>query len=139
MACREAPSFEDFISRRLSPRSEAGKMISTLSKDTSLSNAIAMTIEALPASKSRELRHLVDLFKLYCDWVEDWEPEGWEIEVSGSWVTLLAPKGRDWGEVSRRGAHPPNNVVAVAAGVPSVQMEGAEYEPRVEISFRVVG
>lgn len=140
MACREAPSFEDFISERLSPRSEAGKMIISLSKDTSLSNAVAMTIESLPASKSRELRHLVDLFELYCDWVEDWESKGWEIGVSGSWVMLLSPEGRDWSELCARRAHPPDKVVAAGAGVSSVKYDDYDLTgTRVEITYRVMG
>jgi hypothetical protein len=137
MACREAPTFEEYIRKRLGSRSEAGKMIADLSKDTSLSNAVAMTIEALPATKSRELRHLVDFFEPYCRWVEDWEPKGWRIERSGSWVTLQAPEGRHWDELSARRAHPSNDVVAAAVGVSSVEFDDVEFEPRIEITFRV--
>ena len=92
MACREAPTFEEFVKKRLGSRSEAAKMIATLSKETSVSNAVAMTIEALSTRQSHELRHLVDLFDSYCEWVEDWEPAGWEIESSGSRVLLRPPK-----------------------------------------------
>jgi hypothetical protein len=136
MACREAPTFESFVQERLSPRSEAAKMIADLSKDTSLSNAVALTIEALPAGKSRELRHIVDLFEPYCEWVEDWEAKGWQIESSGSWVTLVPPEGRDWNELCARKAHPSDEVVAAAAGVLSVKFEDVEFEPRIEISYR---
>jgi hypothetical protein len=140
MVCRDAPSFEDFVRERLSPRSEAGKMITSLSKDTSLSNAVAMTIESLSASKSRELRHIINSFELYCDWVEDWEPKGWEIGTSGSWVILLAPEGRDWAELCARRAHPPDNVVAAGAGVSSVKYDDFDSTgTRVEITYRIVG
>lgn len=134
MACREAPTFEDFIRRRLGARSEAAKMIASLSKDTSLSNAVAMTIEALPTRQSHELRHLVDLFEPYCDWVENWEPRGWEITPSSSHVLLRPPKGYEWGQ----GPHPNNDVIAAAAGVLAVRFDDVEFEPRVEVSFRVV-
>ncbi len=143
MACREAPSFEHYIKKRLSPRSEAGRTIAALSKDTSLSNAVSMAIESLPTGQSRELRHFVDLFEPYCEWVEDWEPKGWEMETlfsgsSVSTVTLLPPEGRDWRDLTARGAHPSDDVVAAAAGVLSVKLESVEHEPRVVIYFRVV-
>lgn len=136
MACREAPTFESFVRDRLSPRSEAAKMIADLEKDTSLSNAVALTIEALPTSKSRELRHIVDLFEPYCEWVEDWETKGWQIESSGAWITLTPPEGREWSELCARGGRPSDEVIAAAAGVPSAKFEDVEFEPRIEISYR---
>jgi hypothetical protein len=136
MACRGAPSFEEFIKKRLGPRSEASKMITSLSKDTSISNAVAMTIEALSASQSRDLRHLVDSFQRYCDWVEDWEPRGWEIEA-GDWITLLGPPGREWADLCARGAHPSDDVVAAAAGVSAVKFDDVVFDKRIEITFRV--
>lgn len=114
-------------------------MITSLSKDTSLSNAVAMTIESLSASQSRELRHFVDLFEPYCEWVEDWEPRGWQIKSSGSSVTLFAPPGDDWGGLCRRGAHPSNDVVAAGAGVSSVKFVDFDLEKlRIEISYHVI-
>jgi len=133
MACREAPTFEEFVKKRLGSRSEAAKMIATLSRDTSVSNAVAMTIEALPTRQSHELRHLVDLFDPYCEWVEDWEPAGWEIETSGSRVLLRPPKNYEWG----RASHPNNDVIAAAAGVLGVRFDEVEFEPDVEVSFVV--
>jgi hypothetical protein len=133
MACREAPTFERYVSERIGTRSEAGKMIATLAKDTSLSNAISLTIEALPAGKSRDLRQIVDLFEPYCEWVEEWEPEGWEVEVSRSHVILRPPKDYAWG----RAEHPNNDVVAAAAGVLGVKFDEVEFDPKLEVSFVV--
>lgn len=134
MACREAPTFERYINERISPRSEAGKVIASLAKDTSLSNAISLAIEALGTQKSRELRQIIDLFGPYCEWVEDWEPAGWEITSSRSDVTLRPPKNYEWG----RGKHPNNDVVAAAAGVLAVRFDEVEFEPQTEVSFRIV-
>jgi hypothetical protein len=133
MACREAPTFERYVSERIGPRSEAGKMIATLAKDTSLSNAISLAIESLPTSKSRDLRQIVDLFEPYCEWVEEWEPEGWEVEASRSRVVLRPPSGYAWG----RDEHPNNDVVAAAAGVIAVRFDEVEFEPKLEVSFVV--
>lgn len=133
MACREAPTFERFVSERIGSRSEAGKMIATLAKDTSLSNAVSLAIESLSASKSRELRQIVDLFEPYCEWVEEWEPEGWEVKVSQSHVLLHPPSGYAWG----RDEHPNNDVIAAAAGVLAVRFDEVEFEPKLEVSFVV--
>lgn len=134
MACREAPTFERFVSERISPRSEAGKVIASLAKETSLSNAVSLAIEALSTQKSRELRQVVDLFESYCEWVEEWEPEGWRIDASRSQVLLHPPKSYEWGH----GVHPDDDVIAAAAGVLAVRFEEVEFEPRLEVSFRVV-
>jgi hypothetical protein len=112
-------------------------MIATLAEDTSVSDAIAMTIEALPPGQSRELRQIVDLFEAYCEWVEDWEPEGWEIERSDSQVLVQLPKGYEWG----RGPHPRTEVIAAGAGVLAIRFEKVEYDPNyrvVAVSFRIV-
>jgi hypothetical protein len=134
MACREAPTFESFVKKRLGPRSEAAKMIADLTKDTSLSDAIPIAIHSLPSGKSRELRQVVDLFEPYCEWVEDWEPKGWEIETSRSQVILRPPKDFEWGH----SVHPDSDVIAAAAGVLAVRYEGAEFEPKIAVTFRVV-
>ena len=134
MACREAPTFEHYVSERISPRSEAGRVIASLAKETSLSNAISLAIEALGTSKSRELRQVIDLFEPYCEWVEDWESKGWEIEATRSNVLLRPPSDYEWGH----GKHPNNDVVAAAAGVLAVRFDEVEFEPRTEVSFRVV-
>jgi hypothetical protein len=115
-------------------------MITSLSKDTSVSNAIAMTIEALPTGQSRALRQLVNSFERYCDWVEDWEPKGWTIEATGSQVALEAPPGSDWAELCcYRRKHPSNEVVAAAAGVSSVKFNNVRWLAgrRIVITFLV--
>jgi hypothetical protein len=137
MACREPPTFESFVRERLGPHSEAAKMIADLVQDRSLSDAIPIAIQSLPTSKSRELRQIVDLFEPYCEWVEDWEPQGWKVERSGSSVLLYPPKKYSWGHEE----HPSSDVIAAASGVIAVRYEGAEFneknEPK-EVSFRVV-
>jgi hypothetical protein len=138
VACREAPSFEEYIRDRLDWRSEAGRMLAALSKDTSLSNAVSMAIESLSTRQSREFRHLVDLFEPYCEWVEDWESKGWDVKFSGSFmVTLSPPASRNWSDLTVRGGHPSDEVVAAAIGVSSVKFEDVEFEPQIKISYCV--
>lgn len=134
MACREPPTFESFVKKHLGPRSEAARLIADLTRDTSLSDAVPIAIQSLSTGKSRELRQIVDLFEPYCEWVEDWEPKGWEIERSGSQVLVRPPGDFAWGH----SVHPDNDVIAAAAGVLAVRYEGAEYEPKIEVTFRVV-
>lgn len=133
MACREAPTFERFVSERIGPRSEAGKLLASLSKDTSLSDAVALAIETLSPRQSRELRQVAELFESYCEWVEEWEPSGWEIEASRSRVLLRPPPNYEWG----RDEHPNDEVIAAAAGVLAVRFDEVEFEPQLEVSFVV--
>jgi hypothetical protein len=134
MACREAPTFESFVRKRLGARSEAARMLALLTEDMSLSNAIPETIRSLSTQKSRELRQLVDLFDSYCEWIEEWEPQGWQVERSGSNVLLHPPKNYEWGHAE----HPSSDVIAAAAGVLAVSYKGATFDPKVVATFHVV-
>jgi hypothetical protein len=137
MACRQPPTFERYVLERLSPRSEAARMLADLAKDSSVSDAVPLVIESLPVQKSRELRQIVDLFEPYCEWVEDWETSGWEVERSGSKVTVRLPKGYEWG----RGPHPRSEVIAAGAGVTAIRFEKVEHDDKyraTSASFRVM-
>lgn len=64
MACRDAPSFEEYVREWMyGTKTEAAQEIWDLARDgTSLSDAVALAIESLPARKSAQLRRLVELF-----------------------------------------------------------------------------
>lgn len=135
MVCRgHAPTFEEYVKKRLPARSEAGKLVATLSKDTSISNAIALAIESLSTRASRELRQIVDSFEDHCRWVENWEAKGWRMRVDGDWITLSPPSDFAWGY----GKKPKDQVIAAGAGVRAVKFDDVSFEPKLEVTFRVL-
>jgi len=130
---RDYLSYKRYIERWLdSSRSDVAAFIReevavTWNGDVAMAVADALEHqERFPDRDTEELDRVQDLYESWCEWLDDWEPKGWQIDVSGSNVTLTAPNGSEWKGLWRRGSHPSDDVIAAAAGVLSVKFKGAE-------------
>lgn len=124
-------SFEDFMMKRLAKcHAEAcDEILKSVRAGRSLSDAVTDAIEALPASKTRDLRR----------WLEDWEPweewqayekKGWRVRSLGKGILALVtppiPPGTKWGDVVR--GKPAERLIAAAAGVRQVKDPNGAWE-----------
>lgn len=98
MTCRGAPNFEEYVRGWIyKTNTEVVDVIYDLVKGgDSLSNAVALAIESLPARKTSHLRRLVELFEPYCEWMEEWEPKGWQIDDYGKGEAAAGIATKDW-------------------------------------------
>lgn len=133
MACRDPASFDAYIRERLAggnatghppttrkrqrslgPRSEAARVVfEFVEKDrVSMGEAVLLAIEALPASKTRELRRIVDLFEPWCEWIDEWFARGWTFKIGYDGVIVVPPRTFDYHNKS----YPRIDVISAAVG-----------------------
>ena len=143
MACRDPKNFDAYIRERLAApsraaRSEAARVVLDFAdKDrVPMGEAVLLAIEALPASKTKQLRRIVDLFEPWCEWLDKWSEHGWSLDYprAGFVDVEMPPKV----SVSFRDRHtfPSDDVVAAAIGAEKVELVGAAHGGAVR--FRIV-
>ena len=115
-------SQEDVLLRRLAKcHAEACKEIeASVKAGRSLGDAVLDAIEALPPSKTRDLRRWLEDWEAWEEW-ERWAKRGYRVRKSGSRVLLTAPK-KEYVKYARAerdltDRYPSNAAVAAAAGV----------------------
>lgn len=116
-------SYESEFREWVLPFIEDGKddasrlVMDDLKHGDSLGDAVADTIESLPARKTMRLRKIVSLFECWRDWVE-LVGKGWEIDRHRKWqpgnrITVYAPNPTDRPWIER----PADEIIAAGAGV----------------------
>ena len=118
-------SFEDVLLKRLaSCHAEACCEVDAgIKAGRSISDAVSDAIEALPASKTRELRRWLIDWQAWEEW-HAWQQQGWSVRRSGRLDFLLPPKGRWQKPRGARDAREPSES-AVAAGA---KVDGVRYQ-----------
>jgi hypothetical protein len=110
-------SFDDVMLKRLAEcHAEAcEEILAGVKSGRSLSDAVSDTIEALPASKTRELRRWLDQWTAYEEW-QQFEQAGWRMRKHREgYITLISPPDTFPGQ-----KYPSEDVIAAAADVRAV-------------------
>ena len=119
-------SFEDVMMKRLADcHAEAcNEILASVRAGRSLSDAVSDAIEALPASKTRDLRRWIEDWEAWLEW-QKWRAGGWRVQRSGRSVLLILPTAKytehsDEVAAGRR-QWPSDAAVAAGAGVRAVK------------------
>lgn len=85
-------SFEDTMMKRLADcHTEAcNEILASVRAGRSLSDAVTDTVEALPASKTRDLRQWLEEWEAWEEW-KNWEAAGWKIKRKGGEIYVISP------------------------------------------------
>ncbi len=112
-------SFEDVMMQRLSKcHTEAcDEILASVKAGRSLSDAVTDAIEALPASKTRDLRRWLEDWEAWEEWLK-WQKRGWRARRSGEFVDVYAPPKLDLADIFD--GEPPTEAIAAAVGVRKV-------------------